>query len=222
MRAIVIEDTNEIADCMQQSLSDMGITSDRFAEGRLWDQAIGLVDYDLAVVDLNLPDSDGLDLVSKLRKSGSTTPVLIVSARTSIEDRVRGLDLGADDYLIKPFDLNEFDARVRALIRRRADAIRPSIKFGELEFDQSSREFTLFGKNLELPPRERAVLEILIRRDRKVISKEYIADHVFNFDDEASTSSIEIYIHRLRKKLLGTRLKIETKRGLGYILRVTD
>ncbi len=220
MRAIIIEDTDEIADCMQRSLQDMGITSDRFAQGKLFSHALTLVDYDLAVVDLNLPDSDGLDLIANLRKQQNTTPVLIVSARTSIEDRVTGLDIGADDYLIKPFDLNEFEARIRALIRRRPDSIRPIIALGELIFDQSSREFELHGEIMELSPRERSVLEILIRQGR-VISKEYIADHVFNFDDEASVSSIEIYIHRLRKKLLGSSLEIGTKRGLGYLLRVT-
>ncbi len=225
MRAIIIEDTDEIADCMQRSLQDMGITSDRFAQGKLFSHALTLVDYDLAVVDLNLPDSDGLDLIANLRKQQNTTPhhttpVLIVSARTSIEDRVTGLDIGADDYLIKPFDLNEFEARIRALIRRQPDSNRPIIALGELTFDQSSREFELYGELMELSPRERSVLEILIRQGR-VVSKEYIADHVFNFDDEASVSSIEIYIHRLRKKLLGSSLEIDTKRGLGYLLKVT-
>ncbi|MGV0034811.1 MAG: winged helix-turn-helix domain-containing protein, partial [Candidatus Azotimanducaceae bacterium WSBS_2022_MAG_OTU7] len=135
-------------------------------------------------------------------------------------DRVTGLDIGADDYLIKPFDLNEFEARIRALIRRQPDSNRPIIALGELTFDQSSREFELYGELMELSPRERSVLEILIRQGR-VVSKEYIADHVFNFDDEASVSSIEIYIHRLRKKLLGSSLEIDTKRGLGYLLKVT-
>ena len=222
MRAIIIEDNEEIADCMQQSLHDMGITSDRFTEGKLFSHALTLVDYDLAVVDLNLPDTDGLQLISSLRKKNSTTPILIVSARTSIEDRVTGLDIGADDYLIKPFDLNEFEARIRALMRRRAAAIKQTISLGKLVFNQSSREFELNGENLDLPPRERAVLEILIRQDQRVASKEYIADHIFNFDDEASVSSIEIYIHRLRKKLAGTGLEIDTKRGLGYLLRLTD
>ena len=220
MRAIIIEDTEEIADCMQQSLLDMGITSDCFAEGKLFSHALTLVDYDLAVVDLNLPDTDGLELIASLRRGNSSTPILIVSARTSIENRVTGLDIGANDYLIKPFDLNEFEARIRALIRRRAASIKQTISLGELLFNQSSREFELNGENMDLPPRERAVLEILIHQDQRVASKDYIADHIFNFDDEASVSSIEIYIHRLRKKLSGTNLKIDTKRGLGYLLRI--
>ena len=222
MRAIIIEDNKEIADCMQQSLHDMGITSDRFAEGKLFSHAVTLVDYDLAVVDLNLPDTDGLQLIASLRRKNNTTPILIVSARTSIEDRVSGLDIGADDYLIKPFDLNEFEARIRALIRRRAASSKQTISLGGLVFNQRSREFELNNENMDLPPRERAVLEILLRRNQRVASKEYIADHIFNFDDEASVSSIEIYIHRLRKKLSGTGLEIDTKRGLGYVLRLSS
>ena len=160
MRAIIIEDTEEIADCMQQSLLDMGITSDCFAEGKLFSHALTLVDYDLAVVDLNLPDTDGLELIASLRRGNSSTPILIVSARTSIENRVTGLDIGANDYLIKPFDLNEFEARIRALIRRRAASIKQTISLGELLFNQSSREFELNGENMDLPPRARAVLEL--------------------------------------------------------------
>lgn len=218
MRALIIEDTEDIAECMQQSLRDMGITSDWFTEGHRASAALDLSEYDLLILDLNLPDADGLDVLRALRTGGDATPVLIVSARISIEDRVSGLDLGADDYLIKPFDLHEFEARVRALLRRDKESRIPIIRFGDLEFDQATREFRANGELMDLSPRERAVLETLIRQNGTVISKDRIAQHVFSFDDEAGVSSIELYVHRLRKKLSSSHVQIVTKRGLGYLL----
>lgn len=220
MRALIIEDTEEIAECMQQSLSDMGLTSDWFTEGRHVASATDFTEYDVLILDLNLPDADGLEILKSLRDSGNPTPVLIVSARISIEDRVSGLDLGADDYLIKPFDLHEFEARVRALLRRDKDARSPTLKFGELQFDQTTREFMANGAPMSLSPRERSVLETLIRQNGSVISKDRIAQHVFSFDDDAGVSSIELYVHRLRKKLADTDVRIATKRGLGYLLQL--
>lgn len=218
MRVLIIEDNNEIAECIQQSLQDMGITSDRFTQGGLGLRALRTVDYDLLILDLNLPDIDGLHLLRALRSTRQNTAVLIVSARISIEDRVGGLDLGADDYLTKPFNLHELEARVRALLRRSSEVRNTSILFGNLEFDQSTREFRVGGNLLELSPRERSVLEVLIRKNGNVTSKEKIADQVFNFDDEAGVSSIEIYVHRLRKKLSHSDVTIITRRNLGYAL----
>lgn len=222
MRALIIEDTEDIAECMQQSLSDMGLASDWFAEGERLRSALDLTEYDILILDLNLPDADGLELLRTMRAQGNPTPVLIVSARIRIEDRVHGLDLGADDYLVKPFDLHEFEARVRALLRRDKEARSPTIRFGALEFDQATREFLLEGDALTLAPRERAVLETLIRQNGAVISKERIAQHVFSFDDDAGISSIELYVHRLRKHLVDTNVRIVTKRGLGYLLEVAS
>ena len=222
MRAIIIEDSEEIAECMEQSLEDMGITSDTFSEGSKFRHATSMVDYDIMVMDLNLPDSDGIDLVKEFRLKHTKTPVLIVSARTSIDDRVEGLNIGADDYLVKPFDLNEFEARIKALLRRSSEERKPTIEFGELMFDQNTRQFKLNNDDIELSPRERAVLEILIRQKGNIISKERIANQVFNFDDEASVSSIEIYIHRLRKKLSKSNIIITTVRGLGYKLELNQ
>ncbi|MBL4671122.1 MAG: response regulator transcription factor [Arenicella sp.] len=222
MRAIIIEDSTEIAECMEHSLADMGITSDTFAKGSEFRQAISIADYDLLVMDLNLPDADGLKLIKEFRVSHAKTPILIVSARTSIDDRVEGLDIGADDYLIKPFDLHEFDARVRALVRRSSEETKPQLILADLVFDQTSRQFKLAEQEMELSPRERAVLEILLRQNCKIISKERIANHVFNFDDEASVTSIEIYIHRLRKKLNDSGVTINTVRGLGYTLKINE
>ena len=220
MRALIIEDTDDIAECMQQSLSDMGLASDWFAEGARLRSALDLTAYDILILDLNLPDADGLELLRTMRAQGNPTPVLVVSARIRIEDRVHGLDLGADDYLVKPFDLHEFEARVRALLRRDKEARSPIIRFGALAFDQATREFLLDGDALMLAPRERAVLETLIRQNGAVISKERIAQHVFSFDDDAGISSIQLYVHRLRTHLVDTNVRIVTKRGLGSLLEV--
>ena len=218
MRTLIIEDNIEIAECIQESLLDMGIASDHFTEGVRVKDAFRAAEYDLLILDLNLPDTDGLKILQSFRKWNRETPVLIVSARIRIEDRVRGLDLGADDYLVKPFDLVELEARVRALLRRNLESRSPLISFGSIEFDQSSREFSIAGKPLDLSPRERSVLEILIRKNGSVMSKERIAHHIFNFDDDAGLSSIELYIHRLRKKISDSSVNIITKRGLGYAL----
>lgn len=220
MRALIIEDTEDIAECMQQSLSDMGLSSDWFTEGQHVNAAMDFTEYDVLILDLNLPDTDGLAVLKTLRDTGNSTPVLIVSARISIEDRVSGLNLGADDYLIKPFDLHEFEARIRALLRRDKGARIPTLVFGALEFDQTTREFRANGAPLELSPRERSVLETLLRQNGAVMSKERIAQHVFSFDDDAGVSSIELYVHRLRKKLVDTNVRVVTKRGLGYLLQL--
>ena len=222
MRALIIEDSIEIADVIALSLTDMGIATDRFADGRLGLHALNTTEYDLVILDLNLPDKDGLSILKETRANGNETPILIVSARISIDDRVKGLDLGADDYLIKPFDLHELEARVRALLRRGQEVRSTLIECGNLSFDQGSREFYANKKSLELSPRERSVLETLIRQKGGVISKERIARHVFNFDDNASLSSIELYVHRLRKKLAAFQVNIMTKRGLGYALAIDD
>jgi len=222
MIALIIEDTEEIADCIKQSLQHLNITSDHFITGKLGLSACDITEYDLLILDLNLPDMDGLKVLARFKKHFPNTPVLIVSARITVEDRVKGLDLGADDYLIKPFDLIEFEARVRALFRRSENERITKISFGELDFDQNTKEYWLQAISLELTPRESSVLELLIRKNGKVMSKESIAAHIFNFEDGADVSSIEIYIHRLRKKLGQSNVAITTKRGLGYSLSLVQ
>ncbi len=220
MRALVIEDNSDIAECIVQSLSDMGIASDWFAEGKYLQSSIAVAEFDILILDLNLPDTDGITVLKEFRAGGGTTPVLIISARISVADRVSGLDFGADDYLVKPFALDEFEAWVRALLRRDSGARNPCLEFGDLSFVQTTREFLVDGKDLDFSPRERAVLEILIQKKGQLISKQSIASHIFSFDDEADISSVEIYIHRLRKKLSDSNVRIVTRRGLGYALNI--
>ena len=220
MKALVIEDNNDIAECIVQSLSDMDIVSDRFKEGKYVTSAFAVTQYDILILDLNLPDGDGFEVLKTFRENGGNTPVLIISARISVDDRVSGLNLGADDYLVKPFELDEFEARVRALLRRKFSSSSPIIDYGELSLNQTTREFTVDGKNLVLSGRERSVLEMLIQKQGSAIGKETIASHIFNFNDEADTSAIEIYIHRLRKKLTDSSVSIVTHRGIGYALEI--
>ncbi len=222
MRALIVEDNREISECMDECLRDMDIVSDCFHDGRNVSEAFRTVGYDILILDLNLPDADGLSILRDIRARGVNTPVLIVSARARIDERVSGLDLGADDYLVKPFDLDEFEARVRALLRRHQDTKSPVFHLGELAFDQVTREVTVNDQPIDLAPRERAVLEVLIRQSGTVLSKEKIAEHVFNFDDEAGITSIELYVHRLRKKLAASSVQIVTQRGLGYALQLAE
>ena len=222
MRALVIEDNCDIAECIVESLKDMEITSDWFKEGAYFERAVSAGEFDIIILDINLPDTSGFSILKKYRNAGGTTPVLIISARISVSDRVMGLDIGADDYLVKPFALDEFEARVRALLRRESQNKCEVIEFGDLNYNQNTREFLLKGLAFNTSPRERAVLEILMQKKGDVMSKESIANHIFSFDDLADTSAIEIYIHRIRKKLASSNVSVATKRGLGYALQKLD
>ncbi|HKW84692.1 MAG TPA: response regulator, partial [Burkholderiaceae bacterium] len=165
-----------------------------------------------------MPKLDGWEVLRRLRARANRVPVLILTAHGATEDRVRGLDLGADDYLSKPFELSELEARVRALLRRSQGQELVQVSIGELMFDSTSRAFSLRGAPLALTPRERAVLEVLILRAGRAIDKEALSAQVYSLDDMASADAIEIYVHRLRKKLAGSGVALVTLRGLGYLL----
>jgi two-component system response regulator TctD len=160
-----------------------------------------------------------MEVLRRLRARGATVPVLILTANASVAGRVAGLDSGADDYLAKPFDLSELEARIRAQLRRAGNQKNPLVELGSLSFDSNSRQFALRGDALTLTPRERAVLEMLLQRAGKPVAKSVLAQSVFGFEDEANPNAIEIYVHRVRKKLEGSDVGIATLRGLGYVLR---
>ncbi len=218
MRILLVEDDRTLADGLQRALRQDGYAVDWSADGRDADGLLTVQDFDLVILDLTLPGLDGLGVLKALRTRKKATPVLILTARGELDDRIRGLDLGADDYMTKPFDLPELEARVRALLRRGAGLANPEIVLGQLAFDSVGRTATVGGKGLELPRRELSVLEILMARAGKVVSKEQIADHIFDYDDEAGLDAIQLYVHRLRRKLEPAGVEIRTVRGLGYLM----
>ena len=223
MRLLLVEDDPHIAAFVQKGLREAGYAVDRAADGH---EALALAlnePYDAAVVDLMLPKMDGLSLIESLRGSGVSTPVLILSARRSVDDRVRGLQAGGDDYLTKPFAFAELLARVQALLRRGHGTAAPThLTAGPIAIDLLSRTATRAGDTLELMPREFTLLEYLARHPGRVVSKTEIQQHVWDFDFDPQTNVVEVLVHRLRQKVdHGFEPKlIHTVRGVGYVLRI--
>lgn len=218
MRVLVIEDHELLADGIARALSQAGMTVDLARDGVEADDILAIQDFDLVVLDLNLPGMDGLDVLRQMRGRGNHSPVLILTARGELEDRVKGLDLGADDYLRKPFELAELEARARALVRRRTGQRNPVLRNGPLELDTVAMTACLDGTDMDLPRRELSVLQILLSRCGQVVSKDAIADQLANFDDAISPNAVELYISRLRKRLDPGSISIKTVRGLGYLM----
>ncbi|MEF8730511.1 MAG: response regulator transcription factor [Candidatus Accumulibacter meliphilus] len=217
MRILLAEDDRIIADGLCRSLRKGGYAVDCAYTGIDADTALLTNVYDLVILDLGLPRLPGLDVLRRLRARKSSTPVLILTALDGIDDRVKGLDLGADDYMAKPFELPELEARVRALSRRSSGTAR-LIHCGLLTFDQTDRCAMVNGEMLDLSARELGLLEILLSRARRLVSKDQLVDHLCGWGEEVSHNAIEVYIHRLRKKLEATGVNITTVRGLGYYL----
>ncbi len=214
----MVEDDALLADGLIRSLKQADYTVDWTADGEEAEAILRVMEFDLVILDLTLPNMDGLEILRVLRERNLPVPVLIVTARADVDNRIKGLDLGADDYLTKPFEMGEFDARVRALLRRsRADGLKV-LSCGALTLDMAARRAYLNDRPLDLPRREFHVLEVLISRHGRIISKDQIIDSISDFDDEMNPSTVEIYIHRIRKKLEATDVTIRTVRGVGYIL----
>ena len=217
MRILIAEDDDIIADGVSRSLGQAGYSVDWAAHGEAAEEALLAHSYDLLVLDLGLPRLSGLEVLKRLRARHSTIPVLILTALDGTHDRVRGLDLGADDYMVKPFELAELEARVRALTRR-ATGNSPAIVCGSLSFDPVGRVTQIDGVPLDLSAREIGLLEILLARMGRLVSKDQLVDHLCGWGEEVSHNAIEVYVHRLRKKLEAGGIKIATVRGLGYCL----
>lgn len=227
MRVLLVEDHDELATWVMQALRALHFTVERAAdaasaESLLFSTHAGGTgagsDYALVLLDLTLPDRDGLDLLASLRGRGCRVPVMILTARGEVGDRVKGLDLGADDYMAKPFALSELEARVRALVRRGTGGGATLTHHGPLAFDQVGRIAYLNDQMLDLSAREVGLLEILLTRTGRLVSKEQLVDHLCEWGEEVSNNAIEVYVHRLRKKIEVGGIRIATVRGLGYCL----
>jgi two-component system OmpR family response regulator len=217
MRILIAEDDSILADGLSRSLRQNGFAVDAVHDGASADAALAAQPFDLLILDIGLPRLNGLEVLRRMRARNSHMPVLILTAADSIEQRVKGLDLGADDYMAKPFALSELEARVRALTRRGAGGGPTVLRHGRLAFDQVGRVVTVDEQAIELSAREVSLLEILLQRSGRMVSKKQLVDHLCEWGEEVSTNAIEVYVHRLRKKL-EPGVKIATVRGLGYCL----
>jgi len=218
MRILIAEDDAILADGLQRALREGGYAVDWVANGLEADNAVDANEFDLMILDIGLPRRSGLEVLKRLRARDSHLPVLILTALDGVNDRVRGLDLGADDYLAKPFELAELEARVRALTRRGMAGGSTLVRHGALSFDQVGRMARLNGEPLELSAREVSLLEIFLQRAGRLVSKDQLVDHLCEWGEEVSSNAIEVYVHRLRKKLENAGVRIVTVRGLGYSL----
>jgi DNA-binding response OmpR family regulator len=215
VRILVAEDDGLLGDAITEHLRHGGHAVDWVRDGIAADAALRSQSFQLVVLDLGLPRMSGRDVLAHLRARAASTPVLIITAADAIADRVAGLDAGADDYLVKPFELAELEARVRALIRRSHGHDRNVLVHGPLAFDSVARAATVAGGVLDLSARELAMLELLLLRSGRVISKEQFVEHLCGFDDNVTANAIEVYVHRLRRKLDPVGIHVQTVRGLG-------
>lgn len=218
VRILVVEDNATLAGGLAAVLKGSGYAVDVVGDGTSAVAVLATERFDLVILDLNLPEMDGLDVLRTMRGRQHDAAVLILSARHSLDERVKGLDLGADDYMVKPFDVSELEARVRTLLRRRAGLKAATVTFGEVSLDLNTRSFSSRGAAIDIPARELALLETLFMRAGKVVAKQAIIESLAGFDEDLSTNAIEQYVSRLRKRLAPYGLTVRTARGIGYYL----
>jgi len=221
MRILLVEDTRDVGEAIVARLSRIGHAVDWQLDGTAGMEVLGSTAYDLVILDVMLPGMDGFSILSHLRARGSTTPVLILTARSRVEDRVDALDIGADDYLVKPFDFRELEARVRALIRRNGGEATNVLRCGDISIDRLTRMVRVGACEVHLKRRELTLLEILSSRPGRVFGKDELLDRMFGHDEAPGPNAVELYVGRLRRKIEGARAQIVTVRGFGYQM-VTD
>lgn len=218
MRILVVEDNKLLADGLAAVLRGSGYAVDVVRDGVSADAVLAAESFDLVILDLTLPEMDGLEVLRAMRARQNRSAVLVLTARGALDERVKGLDLGADDYMTKPFEVSELEARVRVLLRRQAGLRGASVSYGEISLDTNSRTLSAGGRALDIPARELSVLETLLLRAGKVVAKQSIIQSLAAFDDDLSSNAVEQYVSRLRKRLAPYGLTVRTARGLGYYL----
>jgi two-component system response regulator QseB len=216
MRLLLVEDDNMIGEAVRAGLRQEGFTVDWVREAEAGDAALRTEPYALLLLDLGLPRKSGLDWLRELRRRGDPTPVLVITARDAVADRIAGLDGGADDYMVKPFDLDELAARVRAVLRRHGGRAEPLLQHGELTLDPATRQATLNGQPVTLSAREYAVLAALLERPGAILSRAQLEQRLYGWGEEVESNAVEVHIHHLRKKLGADAIR--NVRGLGYTL----
>jgi len=223
MRILLVEDHARFGGYIKEGLEKADFTVDLFGTAHSADAALSTVKFDAIILDLGLPDMDGIQLLKSWRKQGNKTPVLILTARDDITDKVKGLNSGGDDYMLKPFAMEELVARIRALLRRPEGVLGTVLKAGNLDFDTSGREVRINDEAVKFSRREMAVLEQLMRRYGRVVPKDVLEDKIYGFDQEVSSNSVEVHISRLRKRLSqsAANVSVHTLRGVGYLLSET-
>lgn len=216
MRILIVEDDTLLGDGIRNGLAQQGYAVDWVEDGQAAETAFLTNEYELVVLDLGLPKKSGLEVLKSLRNQGKDVPVIILTAQDTVEDRVKGLDTGADDYITKPFDLDELNARIRALLRRRGGRSNPVITHKDIEVDPASHTVTKAEKTIDISPREFTILLLLLENRGKVMSRSRLEEGLYAWNDEVESNTVEVHIHHLRKKL-GAEL-IRTIRGVGYII----
>jgi two-component system OmpR family response regulator len=218
MRILLVEDDAILADAVYRALTQSAHMVELARNGDEAEAALRSSAHDLVILDVNIPGPDGLEVLRRLRSRGERVPVLMITVRDAVEDRVKGLDLGADDYLAKPFHLFELEARVRALIRRSNSHASANIVHGRVRLDTEGRRVFCDGNPVDLTSRELAVLELLLLRAGRVVTKQQIVDTLYGWEEGSSSNTVEVFIHRLRRKLEATGMNIRTVRGMGYLV----
>lgn len=222
MHFLVVEDTADVAEAIIERLGRGGHACDRAALLEDAKHFASASAYDLVILDINLPDGSGLDFLKWIRQRKNAVPVLVLTARLAVDDKIGALDFGADDYMVKPFDLGELEARVRAIIRRRSGESGVQLSSGNLQFDMATRLATIDGLPLSLTPREQLLLEIFMVNKGRVLEKDELVMRLFGLEADVGANAIELYVGRLRRKLAGAAFEIKTLRGLGYQALATD
>lgn len=222
MRLLLVEDNDALAEAVIERMRSEGHSIDRESDGAAAEGLLRFAQFDIVLLDINLPGRSGYEILRDMRARGDATPVMVLTARSEIDDRIVGLDAGADDYMVKPFDFRELAARCRVLARRRAGVSSNVFTAGNFRFDRAAKQAHVDGKPLDLRAREVQLLEIMLDNLGRMLTKEEVADRLYTFEETPSLNAVEQLVARLRKRLEGTSLAIKTARGLGYMAYVTD